>query len=643
MTQSQAETTKAGSTADTLPFSSNGNGNQDQVPPIITDNDVEQTFEALAVVREVYETRALQDLAKRLPFKVATENHAVLLEFVDGIFLVGMCAPGNFLHVRNVARALNVPSSKLNPRLITNQRFEILLATAYEQALQASVEEPEIEETFDDLDDPNARQESVDWNDFAQSDTARAKQVVPGDVVIGTGTGLRAEAERIILDAIKLRASDLHLEPWHDGGYITYRTDGDVYERITNIAPERVENLANAFADMAKIDGYKLSQKAIGKEISIVVKTRGGKRERMTLRFQGGPALYGREVVIRINRAIFRDFHQIGLEPNQIEEVQNALHHQIGVVLVTGGTGSGKSNTLEAMLRRLEQAHQYRKRVIQIGNPIEFPNKRRCQIPVGDDEDSWADALRDAMRRDPDIFSPGEFRDSNEAAIVFQASATGHLTLTTVHTNNIAQTFSRLDFLGIDRDKQASLIQLLVSQRLVPVLCEKCKVEHPQSREIAGRLIDVVFPNRDDVKDAIRSAEGHSPFFQAKGCPACNWRGFKGRTCIAEILHLTPDISRMLRNGSAGEDIVKYAITNYGMMTLAEAAARKLCRGLIPYEKVYDLLMSPATAAPGTETSWQTSATEPANQQATAASLDEDVIEGEYIDVEEFEVQQAAA
>ena len=110
-----------------------------------------------------------------------------------------------------------------------------------------------------------------------------------------------------------------------------------------------------------------------------------------------------------------------------------------------------------------------------------------------DDDNSWAEALKDAMRMDPDIFSPGEFRDKDEAAIVFQGAATGHLTLTTLHTNNVAQTFSRLDFLNIGRDKQSDLIRLIVSQELVPLLCRNCRKPDPRGREIAERLVESFF------------------------------------------------------------------------------------------------------------------------------------------------------
>ncbi len=125
----------------------------------------------------------------------------------------------------------------------------------------------------------------------------------------------------------------------------------------------------------------------------------------MTLRFHGTRSYYGRAIVIRINRSVFRNFDQIGIEPSQQQTLQRALDHRHGVILVTGATGSGKSNTLEAMLRKLEHIHQYHKHIIQIGNPIEFPNERRTQLPV-DDDDSWGEALKDAMRMDPTFFQP---------------------------------------------------------------------------------------------------------------------------------------------------------------------------------------------------------------------------------------------
>jgi type II secretory ATPase GspE/PulE/Tfp pilus assembly ATPase PilB-like protein len=564
---------------------------------------------ALMPIRDVYEPEMLQALAKKLPRHVAEKNEAVLLELTaEGIFVVGMLKPGDMVSCKNIAMVLRVPASKCIPRHVTPERLVKLHLTAYGAK---GIEVHKGDEEFEDLENHNSTRESINWELFdptATSGSAQAEQpALETDAEIGLGTGLRAAAEKVILEAISRRASDIHVIPGPVSGHINCRIDGQMYELIPNIPANKMENLANAFSDMAGVNGYELLQRGMGAEINITIRTAAGNKEKMTLRFHGRRSIYGRIIIIRINRAVFRNFGQIGLERCQDEEIQKSLEHKNGLILVTGPTGSGKSNTLEAMLRKLELYYKFRKHVIQIGNPIEFPNPRRTQLPV-DSEEDWGVALKDAMRMDPDIFSPGEFRDAEEAAIVFQGAATGHLTLTTLHTNNVAQTFSRLDFLGIGRDKQGDLIRLIVSQELVPVLCNYCKKPDPRGREIAERLVEIVFPNRPDLKEAINRAQGVTPFFHAEGCAVCHDTGIKGRTCIAEALRITPDIGRMLRKGADGEEIVDYAVRNYGMMTLAEAAARKLCRGIISYDHVAHLLISTNQAAPESNAhAWDTS------------------------------------
>lgn len=605
------------------------------------EKDFEEAFTALAPIREIFEPDVLQALAKKLPRYIALENQAVLLEWNhDGIFVVGMADPQNAVSVRNIVRALKTQTSKVRPRLIQIQRLVILQETAYEDR-DDQVIKPH--EDFNEQQKTDQTRETINWStlDSAAESASSIQELADPEPEIGVGTGMRANAEKIILEAIKRRASDIHAIPGAGEGRINARTDGIVHPLIEKIPAARMENLANAFSDMAGVNGYELMQHGKGAEINIAVKTATGQKERIALRFHGKRSYYGRAIVIRINRNTFRNFGQIGLEPSQEIELQRALDYRHGVILVTGATGSGKSNTLEAMIRKLEQTHHYRKHIIQIGNPIEFPNDLRTQLPV-DDENSWAEALKDAMRMDPDIFSPGEFRDAQEAAIVFQGAATGHLTLTTLHTNNVAQTFSRLDFLQIGRDKQSDLIRLVASQELVPVLCIHCRKPDPRGLEIAERLIDVVFPNRPDLKAALTKAQGLTPFYHAEGCPACHHLGVKGRTCIAELLHITPDISRMLRKNQDGEEIVDYAVRTNNMMTLAEAAARKLCRGVISYDHVQHLLMSTHQAAPQAEThQWETSydansaQTTDSTQPATEADPEEpDAVIGEYIDVE---------
>ena len=607
----------------------------------LDETEIEGVLQALAPIREVYEPELLQALAKKLPRHVAIQNQALLLEWNnDDYCVVGMTEPENAVNLRNIVRALDLPSHKVHPRCLSPQRLAMLHQVAYEERDDsiAKAEEEEFTERRKDTAQP-----TIDWRTFDQTQSTGFSQDAPAapdpQIEIGLGTGLRAIAEKIIIEAIKRRASDIHVMPG-DPGKITIRIDGSVCPLIENIPPDRMNNLANAFSDMAGVNSYELMQAGKGAEINILVAISNGSKERMTLRFHGTRGYYGIAIVIRIQRAVFRDFNQIGLEPNQQRQLLQGLEHQNGVLLITGPTGSGKSNTLEAMLRQYERDNNYTTHVIQVGNPIEFPNKNRTQLPL-DDEDAWGEKLKDALRMDPDCFSPGEFRDAHQAGIVFQAAATGHLTLTTVHTNNVAQTFSRLDFMNIGRDKQGDLIQLIGSQLLVPLLCRHCRKPDPRTPEIAERLIDVVFPNRPHLKEAIKTAQGGTPFFHAEGCPACHNSGKKGRTCISELLLVTPDIGRMLRKNVEGDDIVNHAVRNHGMMTLAEVAARKLCRGQISYDRVKHLLGATHQAAPETETDqWQTSASTNTNtdQSATATTneddADADAIVGEVIDLE---------
>jgi general secretion pathway protein E len=346
------------------------------------------------------------------------------------------------------------------------------------------------------------------------------------------------------------------------------------------------------------------------------------------------------DLTLRLNLTKFRNFDQIGYEHPQLERIYEGLKHRKGVILVTGETGSGKSNSLEAFIRRVEAGDT--RKVIQPCDPVEFPNPRRTQIPI-QNQVTWAKALKSSLRKDPNIFSPGEFRDTDEARFVYRAADTGHLVLTTVHTNDVAATFGRLRDLGIESYKLGRLTKLIVSQELVRKLCPHCKEPDPDAPFIAQRLVEVIFPDREDLKEAIKKAEGESPFFAAIGCRACYDTGYKGRSVVAEVLCMTNDIAQMVARGAEGEEVVAYAVKEHGMMTLAEAAARKVIRGVTSFAEVEHMLTPPAKAHPAYEPApWirESDKTSATNQQATPASPNEahTTDEDNIIDIEFTEV-----
>ena len=288
---------------------------------------------------------------------------------------------------------------------------------------------------------------------------------------------------------------------------------------------------------------------------------------------------------------VFRDFRESGLEPEQIRSSLAALQHDegdagdAGVILIAGPTGSGKSNTVEALIRNFEAQQLYGSQVMQIGE-IEFLNQERIQYQH---HSNWNEALwslrpaHDRIR----LFNPAECRTSAEAAMVFEAAYGGHLVITTLHTTNVAETIARLDYLGVPRTQQAKMLKLIVNQELVSTLCPHCKVPDPRGPELSAQLVNHIF---QDWKITLSRRERRAPFFMPRGCEACNYQGTKERTCIAEVLSITHEVGRWLLEQLDGERIAHYAVSNSLLTTLAEATYKKLCRGIIAYDYVTHLL-----------------------------------------------------
>ena len=598
-----------------------------------------------ALIRErVYGHEQLMDLATRLPRHVAEDNEAILIDTVgSNAYTIGITDPSNFIAIRNVARALRVGTKDLHVKLILKERLRTLHSIAYGlKDLAIQHEAVEVEEG--DFSDANAARDTVSWNVIDPGAEAAAKARAVADdqeEELGRGVGdIRANAEHVVLEAARRGASDIHFEPGPEVGRIRFRIDGVMYEYAPDVPAARMENLINAYADMAGVNAYLLPHEPCDAAITIRLETAPGRKIKTTIRFASCPALFGVDLTLRLNLTKFRNFDQIGYEHQQLERIYEGLKHRKGVILVTGETGSGKSNSLEAFIRRVEAGDT--RKVIQPCDPVEFPNSKRTQIPI-QNQVTWAKALKSSLRKDPNIFSPGEFRDTDEARFVYRAADTGHLVLTTVHTNDVAATFGRLRDLGIESYKLGRLTKLIVSQELVRKLCPHCKEPDPDAPFIAESLIEVIFPDREDLKEAIKKAEGQSPFFAAIGCRACYDTGYKGRSVVAEVLCMTNDIAQMVARGVEGEEVVAYAVKEHGMMTLAEAAARKVIRGVTSFAEVEHLLRPPTKVHPAYEpTPWtrESDTTTATNQHATPADPDEihTTDEENIIDIEFTEV-----
>ena len=584
----------------------------------------------LAASTEEARAERLAKLALLLPEGDARDNEALVLERRDDAFRVGMIDPGNFVAEKNVARILGVETINIEAVGLGREEFERLFHTAYASEYSAMARVGEAEP-----------QRAVSWTDInPQSAGAAAAHDEPA---VESAAGFTVFVEHVLREGARRGASDVHFKPGPKHAGIYLEVNNELYPYSENVPKAEHEKVVRTLADMAGVNEYELPYGNKDAAIQLALPAPGRGDVKSTMRLNAVPGLDGIDVTVRYLNQTFRDFPEMGHEPEQTELfIRKAkLHH--GILIVTGTTGSGKSTLLEAILRRATADRK--KNTIVIGEPIEYEDPWRTQIPITKDY-QWADALEAALRKNPKIIVVGEIRNEEVAQIAFRAAYTGHLILTTLHTNDVASTFARLSNLGIPAYDQGGLIRSVTSQALVRVLCENCKQSDPRAQLIAENIADKVFPNRPDIKDAIRrhrSAE--TPFFMAGrgkgvaedkvGCPACNFTGYSARTAIAEAMDMTPDISTMVSLGMKGEQAVEFAVNSYGMITLAEAAARKLLMGVTSFSEVEQWLSPPPPKRAGTPRY----AAPAAGQQPVSAQHhaggQEEVIDAEYATVEE--------
>ena len=342
--------------------------------------------------------------------------------------------------------------------------------------------------------------------------------------------------DHIVSRGIEARASDIHFEPGETGVSVRYRVDGLLREGMC--LPRSVGlPLVSRIKIMAELD------------IADRLRPQGGRARvslngsRIDLRVSTLPAAHGEKVVIRIldPRSSLHSFDALGLDPVDGPRLQRLLDVREGLVLVTGPTGSGKTTTLYAALKRLLDRGV---NIITVEDPVEYRIPGIVQVQINEKAGlTFASALRSILRQDPDVVLVGEIRDRETAAIAIQASLTGHLVLATLHTNDACSSITRLADLGVDTAKLAAAVKGVVAQRLVRRLCPSCRIVAPGG--VPGRLRDIVPPD----------AMVHIPI----GCDECGMTGYQGRLAITEIVMTTPDLEREISLGSATDRLAAVA------------------------------------------------------------------------------------
>ena len=370
----------------------------------------------------------------------------------------------------------------------------------------------------------------------------------------------------LLSQAVKSRASDIHLEPQEKSMKIRMRIDGVLNDMvppsrkmqsavITRIKILSQMNIAERRLPQDGRFKIRVSQKDIDIRVSVI------------------PVIYGEKVVMRIldKSAVDHNINVIGFDEKLLEKFKLILGQPHGIVIITGPTGSGKSTTLYSALTHLRDP---RKNITTVEDPVEYRLAGINQIQTKQEiELGFAPCLRAILRQDPDVILIGEIRDKETVEIAVKASLTGHLVLSTFHTNDAPSALTRLAYMGIDRYLLASTVNLVVAQRLVKKICEHCKQPIELSEEILGRL-------------KIDPAKAKSmQFYHGTGCSQCNQTGYKGRTPIFEFMVMGPKIRKAVVDG-AGEQHLRQLSRANGYGSLMDSGVQKLIQGITTAEEV---------------------------------------------------------
>lgn len=364
----------------------------------------------------------------------------------------------------------------------------------------------------------------------------------------------------ILTDAIRKKVSDIHFEPYEKRFRVRYRIDGSMVEAGTQ-TPTSAAAIASRIKIMSKLD---IAEKRRPQDGRIKIKLSTGKD--MDFRVSILPTIWGEKVVMRLldQANLQLDMTKLGMEPEDLKIFKECIQIPQGLLLITGPTGSGKTTTIYSALAALNQPDV---NISTAEDPVEFNLEGINQVQMNPDIDlTFASALKSFLRQDPDVIMVGEIRDLETAEIAMKAASTGHLVVSTLHTNDAPQTIARLMDMGVAPYVVTSTLTLIVAQRLVGKNCEACKIP---MEVIPQALIDI---------GVVESEIGEYKLYKGKGCPTCNGSGIKGRTAIFELMEMTQRMREAILKGASANDL-RIIAREEGMRTLRRSALLKLKRG----------------------------------------------------------------
>ena len=514
-----------------------GHTSEDQVTDFLADQfGIEKV--------EIEGTNIPDSIFNLIPVQFIQKYQIIPLKLMTSTLTIAMSDPTNLAAINEIkfvtgygVRVVLARASEI--KKILDGRFGSV--TAYDDVLKK----------LGDSDMEIIREEEVNFQELQQA-TNDAPVVTLVNAILG--------------DAAKRRASDIHIEPYEKIFRVRFRVDGILHE-IMAPPPKLKAPLVSRIKIMADLD---IAERRLTQDGRIKLKMGG---QELDIRVSVLPTMFGEKIVMRLlDKANLQlDMTKLGFEEKDLKGFKEALHKPYGMLLITGPTGSGKSTTLYSGLSELNDPGV---NISTAEDPVEYNLVGINQVQVKDEIGlTFASALRSFLRQDPDIIMVGEVRDLETAQIAVKAALTGHLVLSTLHTNDAPSTIDRLINMGVEQFLIVSSINLIAAQRLVRQICQSCKEQIEVPSDVLTNI----------GVDPAEVAAGFSTF-QGKGCAECNQTGYKGRLAIYEVMVMNDDIKEAIIRGMSGTDLKREAVKS-GMSTLRMSAIKKVREGMTTVEE----------------------------------------------------------
>jgi type IV pilus assembly protein PilB len=482
-----------------------------------------------------------------IPEEVATKHTVIPVNRAGSTLILATSDPSNIFALDDI-------------KFLTGYNIQAVVAA--EDAIRRAIDKyydqsTSLEDVMGDFDDSDIDL-IQDEDDIDISELAKASEDAPVVKLVNL----------ILTDAVKKQASDIHIEPYEKSFRVRYRIDGVLYEVMK--PPMKLKNaILSRVKIMSELD---IAERRLPQDGRIKLKM--GRGREMDFRVSVLPTLFGEKIVLRLldKSNLQLDMTKLGFEQSQIDVFQDAIHQPYGMVLVTGPTGSGKTTTLYSALSELNQVSE---NLSTAEDPVEFNLTGINQVQMHDEIGlNFAAGLRAFLRQDPDIIMVGEIRDFETAEIAVKAALTGHMVLSTLHTNDAPSTINRLLNMGIEPFLVASSVNCIVAQRLARRICEECKEKDPEIE--ASALIEAGM-----VEEAAEEAVP----VKGQGCKNCSDTGFRGRMAVYEVMPMHEELKEFVLNGASALDLKREAI-RLGMQSLRQSAFKKLSEGVTTLSEV---------------------------------------------------------